>query len=319
MYSHQLLIKSIKSHTEKRNMDNISRTDAYQSYFLKHNEISWAYLASMVSRNAGWSMSDLWSKPYSILLSKENRHHLFITYERANWLIFSDAYPQLLIYEKSKQDRKPLFDLLSNFHVSEWMINEWYHFWNTGNKVRLLHALIVNEQHLIQEPVIESPFFHKKVFHNTNYYIQEKLHFSVVLFPTDEGKIYGVSIKKFNDVHKRIELGKQLAWILLNSPVKEDIYHFFIECTFTGSRKDYQKEMRLEQTPMVRTVYPIVIHGDHERKDWSKKKRFSPEKLLKQRWQIPKNYEVTEWYRKKQSQVAVLAGLKGLISTKYNI
>ncbi|UTW69707.1 DUF2515 family protein [Anaerobacillus sp. HL2] len=51
------------------------------------------------------------------LLPKKYPEVLFLTYERANWLIFSDAYPQLLLYEKSKQLQKPCFHLLKFFHA----------------------------------------------------------------------------------------------------------------------------------------------------------------------------------------------------------
>lgn len=39
--------------------DNISRTVFYDQFYLKHKEIVWGYLASFVSRNAGWNMTDL--------------------------------------------------------------------------------------------------------------------------------------------------------------------------------------------------------------------------------------------------------------------
>nr|WP_268876177.1 DUF2515 family protein [Litchfieldia alkalitelluris] len=301
--------------TRKGNLDNISRTVYYQNYYRKNKEVSWAYLASMVSRNAGWSMTDLFSKPFCTLLPKEKRHHLFITYERANWFIFSDAFPQLKIYELSKKVGEPLFHLMEEFDVSQWMIHEWSIFWETGDLTRLLHALIVNEQHLIQEPVIESPFFYKKVFHELDYVLQEKMHFSAVLLPTIKGKLYGISIKNFLDVNGRIELGKKLGWILLESPEKKQINAFFENQAHTGSRKDYQLWQKglFPHTPPLRLVYPYVYHEDNKREDWSQIKRYKPNKSLSKAWNPPKKYDLSYWYRKKQLQISVAAGLKGLL------
>ncbi|GAA3327359.1 hypothetical protein GCM10020331_066980 [Ectobacillus funiculus] len=47
-----------------KNRDNISRTHAYKEYYLRNCEIRWSFLASMVSRNAGWNMTDLEGKYY---------------------------------------------------------------------------------------------------------------------------------------------------------------------------------------------------------------------------------------------------------------
>ncbi|UOK59911.1 DUF2515 domain-containing protein [Bacillus sp. OVS6] len=59
---------------------------------------------------------------------------LFLTYEDANWLIFSDAYPQLMLYEISKQKGHPLFHLLDEFHVSPFMKREWQIFWRKKHR-----------------------------------------------------------------------------------------------------------------------------------------------------------------------------------------
>ncbi|UCZ54822.1 DUF2515 domain-containing protein [Bacillus shivajii] len=312
------IVRHIQNQTVRMNVDNISRTKAYQKFFKNHPEITWAYLASMVSRNAGWSMADLCSKPYVILLKNDLQRQLFITYERANWLIFSDAYPQLLIYEWSKRTGKRQFHLLEHFHVSKWIIAQWEQFWLTKNEEQLLHALIVNEQHLIQEPVIEAPFFKNKTFHQFVYKWQERLHFSYVLFPTFEGALYGRSIKGFKKVENRIELGKQLGWILMKSPERDKIKQFFLKEEFTGSRQDYQKYINhtFPHTPILRIVYPIIHHEDNRREDWSLKDRFDPDKQLNKLIQLQVKYDLTGWYEKKQTQMMVAAAIENTILNK---
>ncbi|SDY88695.1 Protein of unknown function [Evansella caseinilytica] len=312
------IIHLIKIETLQNNIDNLSRTDAYKRYFLRNSEISWAYLASMVSRNAGWNMSDLWSKPFTALLNPEKRRHLFITYERANWLIFSDAYPQLLVYEWSKKYGTSFFHLLPLFGVSEWMRQQWEQFWIKKDKTLLLQALIINEQHLIQEPVIESPFFQHNVFNDLDYLLQERLHFSVVVLPTFDGDIFGRSVKNFLKVERRVKLGKELAWILFHSKERKRIFHYFCLGEFTGSRNDYRKwqTVHLPQTPMLKYIYPYVYHEDNRRADWSRKKRFSPDRLLREPWKPPRKYELTGWYERKQQQLMLAAALFRIVGKK---
>lgn len=97
------LTSRIQELTAKLNKDNISRTNAYKRYFDRHPEIKWSLLASFVSRNAGWSMTDLKGRLFELGLTAFQQKWLFLAYERANWLIFSDAYPRLLLYHWSKQ------------------------------------------------------------------------------------------------------------------------------------------------------------------------------------------------------------------------
>ncbi|ADU30180.1 DUF2515 domain-containing protein [Evansella cellulosilytica] len=304
-------IKHVKEMTLRYNKDNLLRTKAYGDFFIRNNEIYWAYLASMVSRNAGWNMSDLWSRPYQVLLTKEQQNHLFTTYERANWLIFSDAFPQLLIYEWSKKLKEPLFYLLTYFKVSKWMINEWEAFWETGNKERLLQALIINEQNLIQRPVIEAPFFKREIFNSFSYVLQERLHFSSVLFPTKKGQIYGRTVKQFNKVEKRIQLGKELAWILFHSREKNDIHSFFNDVPFSGSRRDYQKWQKgsFPFTPRMNDIYPYILHSDDKREDWSKSITYDPTNYIDKKMMKPMKYDLTGWYEHKQKQIVVTASL----------
>ena len=122
------IIKLIQKQTVLRNLDNISRTIAYETFYFQYKEIKWALLAAFVSRNAGWNMCDLEGEWFRSLLSDEYRASLFLTYERANWYIFQDAYPQLLLYHYSTILKRPLFHLLSYFFVSDFMIREWNGF-----------------------------------------------------------------------------------------------------------------------------------------------------------------------------------------------
>ncbi|KGP73043.1 DUF2515 family protein [Pontibacillus yanchengensis] len=278
---HRNIVTTIKLETVRHNVDNISRTKAYQNIYIKHKEIKWAFLASMVSRNAGWNMTDLQQEPFKTFLSRQAKEDLFSTYERANWLIFSDAYPQLLLYERSKQLDEPLFQLLTHLHVSKFMQKEWFFFWKHKDYNRLVKALIINEQNVIQQPVILQPFFKKKVFHGYHYLIQDFFHMSAVLFPTVQGKVYGSYVHDFSNITKRITLGKRLASLLFHPEYYPDFYTFANRTEPIGSRYEYEQYFTTPtaRTPMLRALYPIITHKDKVRKDW-----YVSGSCVKKRW-----------------------------------
>ncbi|TMW73553.1 DUF2515 family protein [Alteribacter natronophilus] len=297
------LISRIRTEVNKGNFDNISRTVFYSAFYKRNPEIKWAYLASMVSRNAGWAMTDLMSRPFTELLSPSFRARLFYTYERANWLIFSDAFAQLLIYEWSKRKGKPLFHLLPHFGVSNWIKEKWEYFWQRRDEEEILTALIVNEQNLIQEPVILERFEGKNVFRTSAFKWQDRLHFSTVLFPDLRGNLYGCSVHDFTKAGSRIELGRKLAWILTESPEKDEILRFHESVTPTGSRRDYQRFLSrtYPATPILRMAYEPVEHRREYDSDWSVNPAVQPDRWMK-RLKPVNDYDLGEWYEGKLHQ-----------------
>lgn len=300
------IIRMIKQETAIKNIDNISRTESYFYFYLKYPEIKWAFLASMVSRNAGWNMADLEGKWFPKILSKQKRRNLFYTYERANWLIFHDVYPQLLLYHLSKIKQKPYFYLLKAFNVSTFMEIEWMRFWKTHDEQRLITSLIINEQHVIQKPVIEHPFYKEKVFNSITYHLQDWFHFSQVLFPTIDGELYGFSTNDFTNIKSRIELGKKLAWLLFHKKYYRQFYTFSLRTTHTGSRYDYEQYQipnKTRETPFLRVVFPVIHHRQVGQVDWYcgqasiEKHQAQPKKL--------NHFKLTNWYEKKQLQLQI--------------
>ena len=182
--------------------------------FKKNPDIIWSFLASMVSRNGGWNMCDLEGNIFREILEPKTRKELFLTFERANWLIFHDVYPQLLLYQYSTKIKRPMFHLLPYFKCSKFIQNEWERYWRESNRERLTTALIINEQNVIHKPVIHHPVYKKQVFQSWIFNFQDWLHFSCVLFPTCGGELYGASVNGFKSLSKRINLGKRLAKIL---------------------------------------------------------------------------------------------------------
>lgn len=302
------LITRIRLITDKCNLDNISRTKAYLRYYNKNQDIQWAFLASQVSRNAGWNMCDLNGAWLPLVVSKEKRQQIYLTYEKANWLIFKDAYPQLLLYEYSTKINVPMFHLLKFFQVSSFMEEEWLSFWKNKDKQRLMNSLIINEQNVIQKPVIKNGRIKHSVFHYIPYLFQDMLHFNAVLFPTLHGELYGASVSNFTSLNERIKLGNTLASLLFKPNLYQEFYHFARKIEHTGSRYDYEKYIYpylTNTTPLLRVVYPVVNHREWNRKDWYKKKM-----KLKKSWREMEEHSepflLTEWYQKKQQQLHML-------------
>ncbi|MBM7654884.1 DUF2515 family protein [Neobacillus cucumis] len=308
----QTIIRQIVSETNKRNVDNISRTDAYFKYFKNHPDIIWSFLASMVSRNGGWNMCDLEGDIFPKLIEPQIRKKLFLTYERANWLIFHDVFPQLMLYHYSSELKRPMFHLLRYFNISAFIQKEWYRYWKENDKKRLTTALIINEQNVIQTPVIEHPVYRRKVFNSFLFYLQDWLHFSCVLFPTCGGEVYGASVNGFKSLSKRINLGKRLASILSHPRLFPYFFEFAERTPHTGSRFDYEQYFKIKtgrKTPLLRTTFPVIAHHQHQYQDWSKKRVVLPAWLY-----LPAHHHhtihLTDWYYEKSNQLHLLLSLK---------
>jgi hypothetical protein len=268
------ILETIHKQLKIFNKDNLTRTSYYERYYDQNPEIRWALLAGIVSRNAGWNMTDLANEWFRTLLNEEDRHQLFAIYEASNWTIFQDACPQLMIYEQSKRQGRPLFYLLKEFGVSSFIINEWKTFWEKHSEERLCTALIINEQFVLEEAVLQKPLFKQVISKKPFFHLEQHTHLSYVLLPSIDGCLYTLYVRPFQKVSNRINLGKQLAFILFHPDTYPSIRSFIIHHPHTGSRHDYDKLMswspRVESFPL-RLVYPVVTHQLMKRKDWSNK------------------------------------------------
>jgi hypothetical protein len=237
------LIDDIKRKTKELNLNNVTRTKAYLDFYRIHPEIHWAFLAHMVSRNGGWNMTDLKGDLISRLLDKQAKHGFFSFLERGNWLIFQDAFPQLLLYEESLNRKYSLFHLLPLLGISIFMETIWNDFWKRGDKYTLTIALIINEQSYLEKNVMNSVYFKQKVFDTFEFKLQELLRFNQILFPNqrnDKTFLLGQTVNQFDSLHERIMLGKRLYTILFsNKQILNETEKWVLTNLHTGSRKDY--------------------------------------------------------------------------------
>ncbi|TVX83092.1 DUF2515 domain-containing protein [Peribacillus simplex] len=238
------LIKSIRTETAALNRNNITRTQAYLAFYNRNPEVHWAFLAHMVSRNGGYHMTDLKSSSMTHLLDKAERQKFFLFLERANSAIFADAFPQLLLYEHSKQKELPLRRYLPVFRISRFMAPIWESFIEEPHSPLLTTALIINEQRMLQERILKRTR-HGEILRRLDFLLQEYLGFMKVIFPYANKQnglhaLTGLTVERFADPKQRIETGKSLYELLFQHPVVfRGVSQFTKEVPHTGSRKDY--------------------------------------------------------------------------------
>jgi hypothetical protein len=248
-HSEEQLCANINKETIKLNRNNLTRTAAYLNIYQSYPELHWAFLAHLVSRNGGWSMTDLKGQWLPHLLDENLRETIFKLLEACNSLIFGDAYPQLLLYAESKRIGRNLSYLLPQFGVSAFMIPLWDLFWLDGNPVPLTAALVVNEQSFIQSRVVEDKRYRDQVFNTFSYRSQPLMQLNQIVFPLwQENRkndgipmcVVGRVLENFADLDERIEFGKSLYGMLFGYPdVLQGALAFAKKIAHSGSRADY--------------------------------------------------------------------------------
>ena len=271
-----MLIERIRLETAEQNRNNVTRTEAYRTIYFQYPELHWALLAHMVSRNGGWNMTDLQGEWLPRLLTERQRKDVFLLLERSNALIFQDAYPQLLLYHWSRRLGRNLFHLLPAFGVSAFMGPVWRMFWQDRNSSILTVALIVNEQHYIEQRVVRNPYYQEQVLKTMFFGLQSLMQLNGVIFPYGSGKtedegrlrLSGLILESFESLSERIAFGKSLYAMLFGIPrILEGTRCFAAAVKHTGSRCDFAPLLfqSLRHDPPKR-VYKEKLLGGHLKK-----------------------------------------------------
>jgi len=239
-FSERELLDKIRQITQEHNLNNVTRTKAYLEFYLRHPEIHWAFLGHMVSRNGGWSMTDLKGEFLTKLLSHKEQDSFFHFLERGNWLIFQDIYPQFLLYDESLKQNRPLFYLLPQLNVSMFLETVWNYFWRVRDTYILCIALVINEQSYLEQRVVQNPHYQKEVFNKIGFHLQNCLSINQIVFPSEGNNLRGQTLQQFESLHKRILLGKRLYAVLFKNTDFHRQSLDWAKChPHTGSRKDY--------------------------------------------------------------------------------
>jgi len=242
------LIQSIQSRTALLNRNNLTRTAAYWDFYVQYPEVHWALLAHVVSRNAGYGMTDLRGEWFSRISTAEDATHFFAFLERANWLIFQDAYPQLLLYAESKRQGQNFAPLLPLFGVSRFMVPIWDLFLETGDSSLLTRGLIINEQHYIESRVLQNKHYHDAVVRSVQFQAQSLFNLNEIVIPFGNParcRLAGTSIRRFTSVDDRIWTGLKLYETIFPQQnnrahvARPDIVRWMGQVPHRGSRSDY--------------------------------------------------------------------------------
>ena len=294
------LLEKIRRETENLNLNNVTRTKAYLDFYLRYPEIKWAFLGHMVSRNGGWNMTDLKGEFLPKLLSKKERNSFFNFLERGNWLIFQDVYPQLLVYEESLRQNRPLFYLLTYLNISTFMETIWSHFWQNQDTYILCIALVINEQSYLHQRVIQHPVYQKEVLHKFEFFLQDLLSFNNILFPYGDGNLAGQTLHQFESLHERIMLGKRLYSVLFrNKDFLRQVVNWAKGHPHTGSRKDYWPDIfNHVKEGLPGLTYPLRLKGCKLRK--GARRFYSPR--LEHAWKnvLQPEAEKGDWFKDNQ-------------------
>lgn len=250
------LVEAIAEETRLAGANNISRTAAYLACYQAYPELHWAFLAHMVSRNAGWNMTDLHSSRMADVIDAEEKRLTYRFLERSNALIFQDAYPQLRLYVKSRELGASRFHLLPYFHVSRFMRPFWERFWIDRGSALLTVGLIINEQNYIEKRVVRHPYFQKHVTGKMNFRLFSLAGLNQVVFPLSEQaegdgaaggevrRLAGRTVSDFGSLPARIALGKSLYAMLMGyRAVRSGAERFAASVPHSGSRADYWPEL----------------------------------------------------------------------------
>ena len=315
-------IINVKEVTAKHNVDNVTRTNAYWDFYKKHPEVHWALLAHMVSRNGGWNMTDLKGSIVPNFLPYNQVSVFFSFLEKANFLIFYDAFPQLLLYEQSKLDNKSLFHLLPSFGVSTFMIPVWSLFFQHKSSEMLTYALIINEQSYLEQRVILNPFYQAHVMQTISFALQERLGLTNVVFPYRNElsiRLAGVTVTQFSHIEARVHVGKKLYNILFqNEKVFEGAIEFAQKVTHSGSRSDYlpdifssSKITKKIHSPTIHDAWNTYTHPSPKMEDWFKKD-LSILNLFEKIEPVEK-YDITDSYMQNLLKLSSLGKIKDLL------
>lgn len=276
----QALVAKIREQTAKLNRNNVTRTQAYLHFYQEHEEIHWALLAHLVSRNGGWNMTDLRGEWLPFLMDESSIQSYFWFLERCNWLIFHDAYAQLLLYAEMKRTKRDLTSLLAPLGVSTFMRVFWQAFLTTQDSAKLTKALIVNEQQYIEQRVVQKPITVHRIFSTLTFFTQSWFSLTQILFPYKEHptdkrlQLVGMTVHDFPSLSARIAIGKALYELLYKNTVRlNSIRQFAFRIPHTGSRADYWPHLFTPVKPSsvnYEHVYRLRLNGDERREGASK-------------------------------------------------
>jgi hypothetical protein len=241
---------------DARNRDNVSRTTSYLELYASAREndleLPWVLMAHLVSRNAGYLMTDLGvalGEPNNVFTDEATRE-LFGFLERANFLIFHDAWHHVLHHLLGRTgtlgDETPRF-----------MRDAWRRYEDAaprGIDATLERSLVLdlvhNEQNLIEARVVHHPRFDRA--RAMIAFFEGVGREAPMVLPITDARIV---VGGFAKLDRRIDTGRRIFdTVLEGRALRDEIFAWAMSHPHTGSRSVYTNKTRHQST--LRDVWP---------------------------------------------------------------
>ncbi len=248
----------------ERNRDNVSRTASYLELYAfarSHEvELPWLLMAHLVSRNAGYLMTDLGvalRAPENVFTEAATRE-LFCFLERANFLIFDDAWHHVLHHLLGRTTH--LGAETPRFMREAWRRYEDAVARGASPEVErsLVLDLVRNEQNLIEMRVVHHPRF-ERARAMVAFFEGVGREAPIVLPKTDAR----ITVGGFAKLERRIQTGERIFdTVLAPRAGRDDIFAWAMAHAHTGWRGVYTSK-----TPHASTLRDVWPH-DSVRSRW---------------------------------------------------
>jgi hypothetical protein len=258
-------LRELRNELVERNRDNVSRTASYLELYAwtrdRGPELPWLFMAHLVSRNAGYLMTDLARRlagdaARDPSLSSAMRT-LFVLLERGNFLIFYDAWHHVCSYLAGDQltsPRTPVF-----------MCEAWGRFDTTRDQRQLVLDLVHNEQNLIERRAVH----HAELAPGMLLLdlIEASGREKPLVFPSPDAP--EIRVNGFKQLERRIAAGQRIFDEVVADPARRTaMFEWALAHPHTGSRAIYGGT----PGPSVREAWPIEtvrrlwphVHADPE-------------------------------------------------------
>lgn len=252
-------LERLLDETEERNRDNVTRTESYLELYAftrgRPPDLPWLLMAHLVSRNAGHMMSD-------VARSLEQAHNpfapraleqLFAFLERANFLIFHDAWHHVIHHLLGRSHA------VAETRASRFVRDAWRTYEeatdppaahvDAATERRLALDLVVNEQNYIERRVVHHPRF--EAARAIVAFIEAAGHDEPLVLPASTEPI---RIRRFASLERRIEAGRRIFDAAMRDRARRDeAYAWAMRHPHTGSREAYGGRAG----PTVREAWPV--------------------------------------------------------------
>jgi hypothetical protein len=241
-----------------RNEDNVARTSSYlelYAYTRDHPpDLPWLLMAHLVSRNGGYMMTDVATSlaRRDGVFSADATRTLFLFLERANFLIFHDAWWHVLHHLLGRSGE------LGAPRATRFVVDRCWPDYERAVRDRgvsadveaqLVRDLVTNEQHFIERRVVHNPRFEQASA--IVGFLESIGRDAPLVLPCTDASI---KVGRFALLARRIQTGRRIYDEVLADPARrERIYGWARQNAHTGTREVYGGRAG----PRIRDAWPV--------------------------------------------------------------